>query len=171
MSETFQHQRDILSCLCRRHNIGHYTPADSERFDKIKHNFYIKFEREGRYGPIVSKPNLVGPLGFIHATDDGAFRVFVTSTWPWTRSELPRVTLRTVIKPGETYYSYRGVKRETAPRTLLFIEGGDQERELKALKAIGLRPLCVTWESIRNKWNEKYRKLLASAPDWAIDPW
>jgi len=155
VSENFQYQRDLLSCLCWRHNVGHYTPNDSERFDRIDHNFYIKYECDGKFGPIISKPNLVGPLGFIHATDEGIFRVCDTSRWPWTRSELPRATLRTVTKPGEAYHSFRGEKLWRPARTLKFLNGGDHKRELNALCAVGLRPLCVTWKDIRNKWDER----------------
>jgi hypothetical protein len=150
----FENQRDLLRCLCTRHNIGGYTPDESQRFDKIDHDFYIKFTCEGSYG-IDSRPNLVGPFGFILANDDESFPVCITSTWPWTKYDLPRVTRREVIKPGMIRYSKRGEKRQSPPRHFHLIEGGDPKRELEALKAIGLRPLLITAKDIREKWQRK----------------
>lgn len=157
MPTTFESQRDLLRCFCRRHNIGSYTPGEDRRWDKIKYDFYIRYTRDGSYGPITSRPNLVGPFGFIQANDDDSFRVCVTFTTPWTRYDLPRVTRRKVVKPGRVSYSFRGLKRESSPSRFLFIDGGDPIRELEALKAIGLRPLYVTARYIREKWDMRER--------------
>jgi hypothetical protein len=167
MSTTFENQRDLLRCLCRRHNIGTYTPDAYRRpFD---FDAYIKFTRDDSRA-INSKPNLVGLFGFIQANEDDSFRVCVTETSPWTKYDLPRVTRREVVIPERIERSFRGVKRIIPSRRLLFINGGDKRRELEALKAIGLRPLYVTPREIREQKEREQRKRINSGTYVDIPP-
>jgi hypothetical protein len=164
MPTTFENQRDLLRCLCRRHNIGTYTPGAHWPFNYDAH---LKFTCNDSRA-ITSKPNLVGPFGFIQANEDDSFKVCVTSTWPWTKYDLPRVTRREVVIPGRTVTNFRRVKRKHPDRRWLSINGGDPRRELEALKAIGHRPLHVTPRDIREQKEREEQKRIDSLPH--VDP-